>query len=841
MENGSTNSNQFELGTVRLEIFEHLNQPQKLSSNSGSTIFEPQRANSSDSMKKTSSNASNLDYSDQSPEKKLTLFALRLAILEKTASGLGTLGFIWATVVLLGGFAITLETKDFWYVTIILLIEGTRIFSRSHELEWQHQAAWSITDAGKFSFRALKSSSHTLFRTLEAIFWPISAGQSCSRHDREFMDNTQMAELRNEDCGNSRTRVENDGWLFLSKNISNFLYWLQLLSASACVSLSLMRLIQQEYGEISKGDSDKRNRKSALNIFYGLSVAEAMLFLMEKAYWEWKVSYCKLLQEVNRDCELGNSGLVSIKRFFYDAYSQCVNESVFDGLKMDLVSFATELLASESRDEQLKGVRILRTFAASERFSNETLRKIGTSTPVIERLVEMLNWKNHSEEEIRKSAAQILSKLSGKKHNSLRVAEIPGAMESISSLLYTGRRFDVVADEICQKNVVADQETYEFSAFNLLGLLILKKLARDHDNCGKIGTTRGLLPKIIDFTQAGERLLRGNCASESQIKAVERSMQLVKMLASTLGSSGKILREEISEIVFTISNIREILQYGEKHPMLQKLGIDILTSLALDEDAKERIGRTGGGILKELLRVFLKDGLSENPNLVRVGAGEALAMLTLDSKRNCHQILRLKALEKLIWALNDPVLCVNSARILQNLCTYSGSDCFHQLKGIGAATPTVLKATMCAENKLQEVAIGLVVQILKFKSAHESGIEFEQIGIKETDLAAKLVHILKEHQYPSTKVPRIRRFAIELMILMMKEKETNIQIFKHLGIEKELKSVGETTSELECYNVFSGSVGLSRYSTTVHSLVDTALELLADGRDQATEDRLINH
>ena len=47
-----------------------------------------------------------------------------------TTVWLGALGFIWATVVLLGGFAITLERVDFWCVTVILLVEGARIFSR---------------------------------------------------------------------------------------------------------------------------------------------------------------------------------------------------------------------------------------------------------------------------------------------------------------------------------------------------------------------------------------------------------------------------------------------------------------------------------------------------------------------------------------------------------------------------------------------------------------------------------------------------------------------------------------------------------------------------------------
>ena len=79
------------------------------------------------------------------PERRLTLLALRLAVLEKAASGLGALGFIWATVVLLGGFASTLCITDFWCVTVILVGEGARVFSRSHELEWQHHAAQTST------------------------------------------------------------------------------------------------------------------------------------------------------------------------------------------------------------------------------------------------------------------------------------------------------------------------------------------------------------------------------------------------------------------------------------------------------------------------------------------------------------------------------------------------------------------------------------------------------------------------------------------------------------------------------------------------------------------------
>ncbi|MBA0664617.1 hypothetical protein Goklo_004585 [Gossypium klotzschianum] len=813
-----------------MSVHLQINELRKLSETCGSnTIFEPQSS--------CECNAESVPSAPvlRAPEKKLTLFALRLSIFEKSATGLGTLGFIWATVVLLGGFAITLDKTDFWFITIILLIEGTRIFSRSHELEWQHQATWSITDAGISSFRALRSSSHILIKAVKQTFNPLSLIRKPSHNTREV---TQVDHLHvgrwNHSRTPTRTWISSDvpllpygKWVFLSRNISKVLYWLQLLSATACVVLSSTRLVNHNYGEVQKGDSDKRNRQSALNIFYALALAEALLFLMEKAYWEWKVIYCKLLEEVNKECELGPSGMVSIKRFFYDAYSRCVNGSIFDGLKMDMVTFAIDLLASSSPDEQLIGARILRQFAISARYSDDTLQKIGVNLSVVERLVEMLNWKDPQEEEIRRSAAEILSKLAGKRQNCLRVAGIPGAMESISSLLQTNRSSGDGADEIGEKNLILDHANYSFWTFNHLGLLILKKLACDHDNCGKIGNTRGLLPKIIDFTHAGEKLLRDKNVAPSQVLTVKRSLQLVQLLASTTGATGKHLRKEISEVVFTISNIRDILRHGEKRPTLQKLSIEILTNLALEEEARERIGGTGG-VLKELFTIFLNQGMPEHQNQVRRSAGEALAMLALESRANCHRILRLQVLERLIAALEFPMLRVTAARILRNLCTYRGSDCFYLLQGVIAAAPTVLKAIMSEENKLQEVMVGLAAQVFKHMTSNESSIMFERAGIKEEELAKALVQILEKYRHPSAKVPRIRRFTIELAIWMMHDNVKNVYIFKDLGMEKELEGVLETTAELESFNIFSGSVGLSRHNTTIHSLVETALNLLKD-------------
>ncbi|XP_020101324.1 uncharacterized protein LOC109719190 [Ananas comosus] len=828
-------------GSVRLQIME---QPSEASIYM-STLFEPQRetppsCDGDDGHPRGGSCPSMYSCHDtyEAPEKKLTLFALRLAILEKAASGLGALGFIWATVVLLGGFAITLEKKDFWFITVILLIEGTRIFSRSHELEWQQQATWSLADAGRSSFRALKSS----FRSLRLAFRPFSIDSA-----RIASDVCKTGEPPRGVLGRRRRTWQSAdvpllpyaGWVFLSRNISRVFYWLQLLSASACVSLSLMRLIEQDFGAVRAGDTDKTNRKSALNIFYGLALAEALMFLAEKAFWEYKASHQRLLERVNAECQLGPSGMVSIKRFFYDAYSRCVNGSIFDGLKMDLVAFAEQLLVSSSRDEQLIGARILISFATSRPFADSTLRKIGTSTAVIERLIDMLNWKNANpaEEEIRRSAATIVSKLAGKKQNALRLAGIPGAMESISSLLYTGRSVPRPG-EICGAAVHAaaaaeDRAScYDLSAFNLLGLLILKKLAHDHDNGDKMGNARGLLDRIIDFTSMGNNGLR----TESQIKAVKRSLQVVKMLASTTGHTGRALRQEISEIVFTVSNIREILRCGEQHMELQKLGIGILTSLAMDDEGRERIGSTGG-MIRELLRIFFFRPTTPAPapapapdkeeNAVTTEAGEALSMLALESRRNCERILKqTDVVERLVAALDEPALRIDASRILHNLCAYAGSQCYLRLRPVTHGITTVLNAIMVEKSKLLEVSLGLTSQMCKFMSAEEFSGRLYKSGISESDFVINLIRILNKYNHPSVKVPRIRRFVIELAIWMMRADSNKIKLFISSGMEKELRSVSETTSELECFNVFSGSVGLSPHDVSLCSLVDTALLLM---------------
>ncbi|GJN31548.1 hypothetical protein PR202_gb19959 [Eleusine coracana subsp. coracana] len=708
--------------SVHLDITEYRvdgsNGRSGLGTGGGSTsFFEPWTPGSGSGHDRSGTTPSS---SRDPPEKRLTLFALRLAVLEKAASGLGKLAFAWATVVLLGGFASSLRIRDFWFVTIILVGEGARVFSRSHELEWQ-QHSTSTSTAGS----ALRSSSRFFRHIVHAIRDPAGAAAGDGRAAQFQRQVVAFVKQRTWHAPEV-SLLPYTGWVFVSRKIGRLLNLLQLLSALACVALSLMRLwTNHDFG--GESEEDKKNMRPALLLFYALAFLEATLFLMEKAYWSWKMSARKLLHKVSSECGLGEYGHVSLTRFFYDAYSRCIAGSIFDGIKMDL----------------------LREHEASP-------------------------------------------------------------------------------------SPVTNSSGYEYLPFNLLGLQILKRLARDQDNCGKIGNARGLLAKIIDFTHASPELLGNPYASELQIRAVKRALRLVKMLVYATGQTGKSLRREVAENVFSVSNLRGILKHGQQHRHLQKLATDILTGLAMDEKGTAAIVGTGG-VVKLLLSLFLASAPPPEEETIDLGceAGEALAMLALESGKGCAVILkRPDVIDRLVEALQDKRR-LNAARVLRNLCAYSGSE--HrvrlQVAGITKALPSVLKATMTERDKVLEVSIGLTTEICTFIDGDRFAAELRAAGIQERAYVERLASVLKQYRSaPEISVPRMRRFVVQQLIWLLTTSPGGyVEVLKEVGMERLLENVADTTSELECYHVFSGSVGIGKHREDFAEIVESAMELLSSG------------
>ncbi|CAL9153967.1 unnamed protein product, partial [Musa hybrid cultivar] len=220
------------------------------------------------------------------------------------------------------------------------------------------------------------------------------------------------------------------------------------------------------------------------------------------------------------------------------------------------------------------------------------------------------------------------------------------------------------------------------------------------------------------------------------------------MLASTTGRSGKALRQEISEIVFTISNIREILQYGESHVMLQKLGIETLTSFAMEEEARERIGSTGG-MIKELLWIFFREGLTQLSRLKKAATRQIFGATRFQREEGEQGRKGRKRKGRRQEQRRETVhnhLAMFSSQVRSNLpalavITWEVLD-------------IVVNAMMTAEMKLLEVSLGLATQVFRFMDAGVLSKQLEQLGTREEEFAERLVQILEEYNHPSAKVPR---------------------------------------------------------------------------------------
>ena len=58
--------------------------------------------------------------------RRLNQIVFCVAFLEWAGNAVGTLAFVWATVVLLGGFSSLLSTTDFWFCTVMIFLEASR-------------------------------------------------------------------------------------------------------------------------------------------------------------------------------------------------------------------------------------------------------------------------------------------------------------------------------------------------------------------------------------------------------------------------------------------------------------------------------------------------------------------------------------------------------------------------------------------------------------------------------------------------------------------------------------------------------------------------------------------
>lgn len=250
----------------------------------------------------------------------------------------------------------------------------------------------------------------------------------------------------------------------------------------------------------------------------------------------------------------------------------------------------------------------------------------------------------------------------------------------------------------------------------ILGMVILEKLARDPDNCAEIARATYIISKIIGLISY---ITETN--DDQQRVVICSSLNFVRRLSVTGEIIGAALRQELCNSSFLLNNLECVLEDRRSSSEVTKLVIEILTKLALNEDARKEIGSSKVTISK-LMHVFV--GKEEHTNTyrydqsLRMAAGEALANLTIVSPANCLAILEEPGHE-LIKDLSN-MLCEDeyrylAASLLQNICAHTKDKLHHKGAGehLSSAFPMVSTSLYCYQEKLLIILACLLLLPLK--------------------------------------------------------------------------------------------------------------------------------
>ena len=224
---------------------------------------------------------------------------------------------------------------------------------------------------------------------------------------------------------------------------------------------------------------------------------------------------------------------------------------------------------------------------------------------------------------------------------------------------------------------------------------IIESLAGvDQDNCVEISKAADLIPKIIRFTICRSDTMNTKAQQEILLKS---SLKVLQRLTSIGGEIGITLRSKISQDPFLFSNLAEILGNNKSSQESRKLVAGILRNIAVDEKTRQDIGRFQM-IITKLMQAFFNSEVTMSTNadhLSRKVAGQALAMLTIQSVQNCLVISKEPGIMKELKILiHDKRYIYVAASMLRNLCLHSEAklrdsdlkELSHTLREVSPAT-----------------------------------------------------------------------------------------------------------------------------------------------------------
>ncbi|XP_066334813.1 uncharacterized protein [Miscanthus floridulus] len=707
---------------------------------------------------------------DTREELALNLSLLAEAFLQLLASGLGTLALVWATVVLLGGYSTALVRTDFWFTTAIVFVETAR-----------HDEYGGPNNGGNLKPALILFYSLVLAQGVLFLLWfPVA------------MNRLNIAKpLGSKYLANELLRRK--------KNLENY-------------------------------SSSRNNNKDQVN---------------------------------EEEMEL-------VDRYVTSIAETCIQKGVSGTINTTVVSFTAELLLqSQHPDDYISAVSVLHSLVIKNKErSDAAIDQICASEKLVCRLVRMLRssenlvsipqpqrieiakqTKNDLDADIKAHVAQIVAKLACK----LRLADIPGAGHCISSLLdYShpismkvrnkagrsdddrgGVNYQLRTTDIESESRDRDQEEETSKPLFLHGLVILRELAADPENCTEMYSTMDLVHKIIAPISNG--LLMAIKNDETTVEVVRESLRvLAKLTSGTAGESGRKLCHELTTTTTkygrrTAENLLWILRNSRDQEMGQR-ATEILSRLTLSK-------QTMHDFVVVLQRRLLVDPDQDSP-LRTEAAGKALSALVTsrghefrDKFPDIHQLLT-------IMGAADDAYCkeyrVVMAEMLAKICARSRTDQDRNLLSSVAsnALSTVLKGIVTEtgmDRKFLSSFLGLAVQIREKLATAEAFADAVTglLPMGNNVFAEKLERIIEMTNDSEDETCLAIMKSVTKLVTWMTEIDTispgyNIEYFPRDNIVKKLEDAVEAMAHLERYMVMTGGADENKGYVTLQMLVETA-------------------
>ncbi|VAH54252.1 unnamed protein product [Triticum turgidum subsp. durum] len=486
-------------------------------------------------------------------------YAVILAFIQFGVKGMGTLTPLWGTAVLLGGFVSSLKQIDFWFLTIIVLLQAAGVSNMMGDARFVFFTDW-----------------------IGSLFWNIILSWGEIHH----LEHTQLT---------MRQWLKRQIYILISKliDISLVVIFYPVAHFASFgpllyLLLSAIRLVDQDYG-IVDGDASKANLKQGLNIFYYLSFAHGTTCL-----------FCMLVEQVaDVGCVLtvcqqhGFSLHIDVfVAYLRKTKQMCVNNPA-SIMSWDLITYGANLLDSHLPEDYVSGARVLTMLIDHD--TPLAVRQLLIISPRqrIQKLIGTLAWRSLYEQEMRWFAARIVEHLAG----NLNLAHFPGALECISTLL---------DEEALLLASVTLQGTKDLV---LPGLRIIENLAHDEHNCTLICNTKDLLSNIVKPIRSNE-LVEDIKSNAEWTKVVVALVKVVSRLMDSSGTTGYEMRRLIADDSYAVRNLEALLDMDMKINNsiieLQMSAIEVLTQLTLHKHNSTILAMgIRAEIIKRAVHIFL--------------------------------------------------------------------------------------------------------------------------------------------------------------------------------------------------------------------------------------------